>query len=199
VTTYPINPPPVVASTETLRLAHNQGIMISPFSGNQVTVNNFAEWSLELGFNPMSEANAKAFTAWRASLRGATGTFLYQPHGSGKNLNGRTLAATAFPYSQTISVGGWAAGAASQLVGGDYLSINNTLFQIITAPAVADGNGRVLIEVSPNTRTQFATGSSVNFSSPKGRFRLIEGQDGAGISRDADTVSVGTLSAREAL
>ena len=198
--TFPLNAPPLVPQTERLLLSHNAGVMRSPFAGNQTTIENFSEWVLELGFGIQSVASAKPFMAWRDSLRGTVGTFYYQPFGSGKPVTGKTLSATAYAYSDTISVDGWSASQSTNLVAGDFLSIGNKLFRIGNVPTNADANGRCIIEVAPRVRSDFAAGTSVEFQNPRGLFRQVDEPDkGSGYSRDPDSYRVDSLSAREVL
>jgi hypothetical protein len=197
---FQVSSPPLVPQTERLVLAHNQNTGHSPFTGDQHITEQFSQWHLELGFPPVKPATARAFMAWRNSLRGSLGVFPYSPKGGGLNITGKTLASTGNPYSNVILVGGWSSGQASGLVVGHYLSLNNKLFQMTAVPANASGSGQCTISIEPRLRTSFAAGTAVNFVTPTGLFRLDASDGGGGgYSRDVDAVMLDMLVAIEAL
>lgn len=134
----------------------------------------------------MSLVEAEGCAAWLDSLAGQVGTFYYQPRQSIQSyLTGRVLAAAGAPYQSAISVAGWGAGTASGLRQGQYLSIGDQLLRIVAAPANADGSGRCTIEIQPSLRLTYTINTSVNFISPKGKFRLAT-SDGFGFMLDPD-------------
>lgn len=197
---FPIAGPPLTPSSERIALKYKQGVMQSPLSGATTIINNFAEWHVELGFAPQTLAQARKMEAWRNSLQGSVGTFLWSPVGASKPLTGRTLASTAYAMGNALVVTGWAANGASGLVAGDYLSISNTLFQITNAPANADGSGNCTLTVAPQLRKDFAAGSAVEFVAPTCLLRMTGSDDeAAGMSRDIDASYPDAIKAVQAL
>lgn len=201
MTSYPISAPPLTPATEGIELKHHQTAQRSPFTGHVTVVQNYSEWIVEIGFPPLRAGSsaAKAFLAWRDSLRGEVGTFLYQPHGSGVAITGKTLAGAGNATANEILVGGWTASAASGLSAGDYLSINNALFRIVSAPANANGSGQCTISVEPRLKATFTSGTAVNFATPTTKLRLANSDDQTGYSRDCDAIRFPTLRAVEAI
>lgn len=174
--------------------------MRSPYSGSQTIIQNYSEWTLELGFAPQPVDAAKAHLAWRDSLKGSIGSFYYQPRGSGKQITGKTLSLAAYAHGETISVGGWAANAQTGLVAGDYLSLGDKLFRITIAPTVASAAGVAVLEIAPMLRKDFPAGTTVNFVNPRATMRIVDDQEtGSGYSRDPDKVSIPSFIAREKL
>jgi len=198
---FPLSAPPLTPATESIELKHYQSAQKSPYTGHQTVVENFAEWIVELGFAPQraNSTAAKAFLAWRDSLRGSLGTFLYQPHGSGLALTGKTLASAGNAYSNEILVGGWTASQASGLNAGDYLSISNNLFRIVAAPATANGSGQCTLSLEPRLKVTFASSTAVNFATPTVKLRLANEDETAGYSRDVDALTLPTIKATEAI
>ena len=108
MTTYPISGPPITASTEDIRLVNNQGVAQSPFTGHASIVNNFSQWQVQLSFPNQKRGSrqAKEHIGWVMSLNGTMGSFLYQPHGSGKAITGKSLNSAAYSESNVIAVKG---------------------------------------------------------------------------------------------
>lgn len=111
-----------------------------------------------------------------------------------------TLAAGAFPMSNIVSVAGFQADAATGLMPGQFISIGDQLLRVSIAPAVADAQGRAIIEFNPPLRTGKPTGTTVVTNNPRGTFRLMMGEIGTGFQVDFDRApEFANLAAVEAL
>lgn len=196
--TYPIEFSSSSPRTERLVLNRRQSASESPHTYAVQVVNTASQWVLEWTWPPLRLAEAETVMAWLISLRGQIGTFRYRPRQSRTStLTGRTLAAVGFAYNAAISVGGWGAGAASQLRPGQFFQVGDQLLRIVEAPTNADGSGRVTISFEPELRRNMASGSPVNFVNPAGLFRLAS-SEGAGFTLDPDRhPDIGTVMARE--
>jgi hypothetical protein len=200
MTSYPISGPPITAVNEVIALHRTQGLMRSPFTGTSVIVDTFAEWTIQLAFPPVTVATSKIFNAWRDSLRGGLGTFLYHPHAASLPISGKTLSGVAYAYSNDITIGGWSGSQPSLLGVGEFLSIANNLHRIIACPPSAT-SGICTISIEPSIRVDIASGTAVNFTAPTGVFRLVDsGNNGAaGYATSPDYVTLDPVSAVTAL
>lgn len=199
MTTFPINTPPVTPATEAIGLKNQSVYSVSPFSGAQVTTTlGYTEWHVTLGFAPCSAAQAKAFMAWLDSLQGVRGSFMYQPHGSGVAITGKTLSAAANATTTTVNVGGWIALQAIALTAGDYVQIGGQFFRITSVPATANGSGVATIAIEPPVRTTIPISTSVNFASPSLELRVVANDETPMLSRDVDFRYLPTLNCVEA-
>lgn len=202
MTTYPLNPPPIVPSSERLLLVSNQTVQIAEFSGHTAIIDKYTSWTLELNFTQLSMQNSALLSAWIDGLRGASGTFLYQPWRNVYSQAGaRTLYVVCYAGSTIAGLTGWGASAATGLVVGQFISIAGQLHRITVAPSVADSAGHVTIEFSNPTRADHAIGTAVNFSNPTGTFRRSGGNDGFASGYQVSPGSLGefaTFTAQEA-
>lgn len=198
---YPIKFTPVTPSSERLTLVNKQSVQASPYSGATSIVNNYAYWALELNFPRMSATKAMAHSAWLDSLNGSTGTFRYKPNaGIVPNARALSLSAASFPMANIVSVGGFDANAATGLLPGQFVSIGDQLLRLSVAPAMADGQGRVVVEFNPPLGRGKPVGTSVETANPEGIFRLMMGESGTGYQVDYDRApEFATLAAVEAL
>lgn len=194
MTTYPIGAPPITPSTEDIELLNNQGVAQSPFTGHATVVNNFSQWQVQLSFpnQPHGSVNAKQHIAWVLSLNGVMGSFLYQPHGSGKPIYGKSLNSAGYASTNAIAVKGWSGNEATGLEVGDYFSINNSLHQITVVPTNATG-GIALIEFQPPFRKSVSANTLVEFANPKVELRLASGEGVNGSSKDSEVIYLRSL------
>ena len=145
--------------------------------------------------------SAEYVSAWINQLRGQIGTFTYAPRQSRTRpaLTARSLHLTGYAYNNSVQIQGWSANGLSTLYVGQYFQIGEQLLQIVSAPINADVNGFCTIEFEPNLRIDYVINTTVNFTSPVGKFRLA-GSDG-----NAFTLSPGgicefaTMQAQEAV
>jgi hypothetical protein len=175
--------------------------MKSPHTGAMVVVDNYSEWIVELSFPAQSRSTsaAKAFMAWFDSLQGARGSFTYRPQGSGKNVTGKTLAATANAYTNEILVGGWAANSATGLENGDYLGLSGKLYRISSVSPITNGSGQVTVSIEPSVRVAVASGAAVNFANPTVTLRLTLDDGMGGYSTDPDAIYLDSIMCSEVL
>lgn len=172
---YPITLPSTRQLSERLRLSRTQVSHQSRFTGKTQIVDNYSQWQLSINLSRMSHVEAEQWAAALDSLRGQIGTFLWEPWQSQQSaLSGRSLSFNFNVYGTIATIGGWAANSASQLRAGQFCQIGTQLLRIIAAPANADANGRCQIEVEPYIRATHNAGTAVNFTSPKGLFRLSD-------------------------
>lgn len=198
--TYPLGPTPLTPSSEDLTLLRKQGISQSIFSGATQIINNFAQWQVELGFNPVYRGSdeEREMNAWLFSLKGSEGSFLYFPVDSGKDITGKTLFNPGFAESTSILVSGWTGSEATGLEAGDYFSIGNKLFCITGVPVNATG-GNVTITFEPALRNNVAQGSTVNFFDPRVEVRLAGGEGGQGSNKSPEFTYIKPIQAVEVL
>lgn len=197
---YPLSFPGFAITSEKLTIAFQQANMESPHTLAQQTIQKADHWLLEFNWPRMTHADADSIQAWLDRLAGQLGSFTYSPRNAVRyNLPNRTLALAAFSYSNTVSIGGWAANADSGLRGGNYVQIGPRLHRVVAGPSNADANGRCVVEVQPQIRQSLPVGTAVKFNNPKGTFRLSS-SDGYGYSLDTDRApSFPTIQAKEAL
>ncbi|MBM6577112.1 hypothetical protein KCP91_12085 [Microvirga sp. SRT01] len=183
-----------------LRISLQQAAMESPHTFAQQVVSNADHWTLEFTWPRMSHGDAEITQAWIDSLRGQLGTFLYQPRlAYGSDLTGRTLALPAYSYGSLVTMGGWAANAASSLYLGQYCQIGTRLHRVVSAPANANTSGQCTVELAPQIRSLQPAGTPINFQTPKGTFRLVSG-DSVAYTLDVDRQpSFPSIQAKEAL
>lgn len=202
MTTFPISAPPVSVAAEQIGLTQKYTAMSSPFSGAYVSTSlGFSQWHVEISFppiHPTNMASAKAFMSWLDSLQGSRGYFTYQPFGSGVALTGKTLSSTANAMTNTINVGGWSASQATGLAAGDYLTISNQMFRIVSAPASANGSGIATLSIEPFVRLTISSGNTVNFQTPTVNLRVDAEDQSMAMSRDPEAIYLPTLKCIEA-
>lgn len=157
------------------------GINASPFTGQQ----QVQAWpggdnlGADVSLPPMKEAQARAWLAWFAALRGKANVFqLGDPTGGGRQGNpvgtpvsdGLNLA-----MSTTINLKGFTASAAGVYVPGDYLQIGYYLHMVAGVTTInADGAGKAVLEIWPSLRIQLADGDAITKTNCKGLFRLAD-------------------------
>lgn len=149
------------------------GRTVSPFTGQQQVFAFPGQWwEVTVTLPMMRDADAGAWHAFMLSLNGAEGTFYL----------GDSVRKTALGnVTGTLTVGGGAvansttlpiAGATGTFAVGDWLSVNfgslaprlHRVIKVIDATSV---------DVFPRLRAAYTAGSSINYSSPVGRFRLM--------------------------
>lgn len=183
---YPLTTFPATAASEKLSLMRRQSVMQSPWTLAQQSVNTASQWQLEFSWPRMSVAKAEEVRAWLDSLRGQVGTFLYHPKQSvASTVSAKQLVTPGYRYNNTIQIGGYANGAATQLRPGQLFQIGEQLLQITAVPIAADGLGRAVIEFEPSLRITFGVNTDVTFINPAGRFRLAT-SEGIGYTLDPD-------------
>jgi hypothetical protein len=147
-----------------------------------------ARWYFTATWQNLKEADARAFKAWLAKLRGAAGRFYASdlthktPSGvatgsglvNGANQTGKSIVTS---WSGATSVNNW-------LLAGDYIGIGNEL-KIVTATANVDGSHLCTITFEPPLRSSPADNSAIVIAAPTAIFRLNDDkQDAANIDPD---------------
>ena len=184
--TFPIDFPRQCASNEKLTLSRRQSITEANASYQTTVVHTASQWQLSWNWPRMTHDLAEGVNAWILKLNGEVGTFRYYPTQSRvSTLSDMSLAVAGYAYNTAVSVGGWAANAASGLRPGQYFQIGNQLLLVTDAAANADANGQVIINFAPELRTAFPVATSVNFANPCGVFRMNT-SEGLGFGLDPD-------------
>lgn len=150
--------PTVGIRSMTMRLRSAVAMSQSPFTfDQQVYQHQGVVWEAEITLPPLKQSDAKAVEAFLARCRGMKETFML-----GNPLH--NIVATGAITSASIgdtTVTGTLTGAGV----GDYFQINNSL-HIITAL----GSGE--FEIMPPMRDAVSVSTSLDFSLPKGEWRL---------------------------
>lgn len=195
---YPVTFPSFIATnSERLTLNRRQSVTESPWTYAVQTVDTAAQWQLQWSWPRMPLYSAERIAAWGLSLKGQSGSFRFYPRQYASELTGHSLAAPGYQYNDTISAGGWVAGAASGLRPGQWFSIGDQLLRLVDAAATADDSGHVTISFEPFLRIVYAPATAINFTSPSGLFRLND-SNGLAYTLDPDRLpDFGTIAARE--
>ena len=169
--TYPLTLPTDPQPRElTWQAVNRVAVASSPFTGQeQVYAHPGQWWELSFELPPLSTSQAAEWTALLLRLHGRAGTFEFAPTDSSPQAS----------VSGTITVGA-VDGAQLDLTGmtgtftaGDWIQVETGLYRVtVGATAVA---GAATIEVWPAPRSEIiATTSTVDYTSPVGRFRLFD-------------------------
>lgn len=180
--TYPINLPLWPSPRRATWIGMTGvGVTQSPFTGSQQTqLTQFDMWRGSIEYPPMSNAQAREWSAALLSLYGQSGRFLFgdpsrkvqrgtwagAPMVNGASQTGSSLAVNRFDAGATIKRG-------------DHFQLNDgTLARLfeVTADAVADGSGQATLDIWPRLRTSPGGGDLVTTFAPKGVFRLASGE-----------------------
>jgi len=150
--------PDVGIQNMTMRLCSATSISTSPFTYDQQTYQHQGvRWEAEVTLPPLSRSDAKQVEAFFASLRGQANTFTM-----GNPLHNVTAVGTITSGTRNATtVTGSVAGA----VAGDYFEVNGVLY-IITEVAEST------FDIMPPLRTAISASTSMDFSLPKGSWRL---------------------------
>jgi len=154
--------PNVGIQNMTMRLRSATSISTSPFTYDQQTFQHQGvRWEAEVTLPPLTRADAKQVEAFFASLRGQGQTFTM-----GNPLHNVTAVGTITSGSRnSTSVTGSVAGA----VAGDYFELNGALY-IITEIAEST------FDIMPPLRTAITSATSMDFTLPKGNWRLASNE-----------------------
>lgn len=154
--------PDVGFTSMTMRLCSATAVTSSPFTyDQQVFQHQGVYWEAEVTLPPLKRSEAKEVEAFFAALRGQGGTFtmgnpLHDTNATGNITNGTRNATTV-----TANVGGAEVG--------DYFETNSVLY-IITA--IGDST----IDIMPPLRTAISSSTVMDFSLPKGSWRLASNE-----------------------
>lgn len=165
--------------------------MTSPFTGHTQVSDNYAQWTFEIGFPPVRRSQSMAYMGWLDSLRGSIGSFTYTPRVPMLGITGVTLAATANPTTNSISVSGYSyAGSAV----GYLFGLAGKLYRITSVSGST-------ISFEPSVKATVAPGASLNFVNPTVELRLVsdDNSGGAGRTIGPDMVMFDSIKATEVL
>jgi hypothetical protein len=154
--------PDIGFTSMTMRLRSATSVSQSPFTFDQQTYQHQGvRWEAEVTLPPLTRSDAKQMEAFFASLRGQANTFTM-----GNPLHNVTAVGTITSGARNATtVTGSVAGA----VAGDYFEVNGVLY-IITEVAEST------FDIMPPLRTAITATTSMDFSLPKGSWRLASNE-----------------------
>lgn len=165
--------PSIGIQSMTMRLRSAVSMSSSPFTyQQQVYEHQGVMWEAEVTLPPLTRQDAKAIEGFLAGLRGMSGTFKL---GCPIHTTTATGAITAGDIGDT-EVAGTLSGADV----GDYFEVNNAL-HIIT-----EGASGGTFKIMPPLRTAISTSTALDFTLPKGTWRLSTSE----VNWSIDTASI---------
>ena len=154
--------PDVGFTSMTMRLRSATAISSSPFTyDQQVYQHQGVCWEAEVTLPPLKRSEAKEVEAFFAALRGQGGTFTMGNPLHDTNATGTITSGTRNATTVTATVGGAEVG--------DYFETNGVLY-IITA--IGDST----IDIMPPLRTAISSATIMDFTLPKGSWRLASNE-----------------------
>jgi len=179
---YPLSLPatPLFASAR-FSLSANTTVFTSPLSGvESVLERPGAKWAAEFTLPAMLRAQAAAWTAFFASLRGRRGTFYgYDPAATTPRgiATGTPLVKGASQTGNALATDGWTTSQTGILLAGDYIGVNSRLHMVVEA-ANSDGSGNATLAIEPALRESPADNAAITVSAPMVSMRLASAQVG---------------------
>ena len=160
--------PSVGFTAMTMRLRSATSISQSPFTyDQQVYQHQGVRWEAEVQLPPLKRAEAKQVEAFFASLRGQANTFTL-----GNPIHNTTATGTITAGAKgATTVTGTTTGA----VAGDYFEISGALYIITDIEAAS-------FDIMPPLRTAISTSTTLDFTLPKGTWRLASNEIGWSIN-----------------
>jgi hypothetical protein len=184
--TYPLSLPTVSGIKRVnIRIRRAQGAPESPFTlTQQIQSHTGARWEFYGEIPIMSRADADEWIAWKGSLRGRVGTFLFGDPGATSPRGtwaGSPVADTAGSptvgqaASLTLPVRGLSNGATVKA--GDYFQLGSgltsRLYRNLTNQT-AGATGKLTLDIEPPLLSDVTDASALTTSSPKSLFRLAD-------------------------
>jgi hypothetical protein len=146
----------------TMRLSSATQVSTSPFTfDQQVHQHQGVRWEAEVTLPPLKRSAAKEVEAFFASLRGQAGTFTMGNPLHNVTATGTITSGTRNATTVTGTLGG--------AVAGDYFEVGGSLY-IIT------GIDSTTFDIMPPLRAAITSSTSLDFSLPKGSWRLSSNQ-----------------------
>ena len=179
---YPVSVPDHRFASMSMRLRRANAMTESTFTLQQ-QVNQYtgSVWEAEITLPPMSYSDAKKWEAFILSLRGMRGTFLMgnplHTDLSG-TATGIQLEGAGTIRDTSIAISGSASGT---IKAGDYFQIgsgNDSHLHAVVQDVTLDGSGSGSIDIEPPLRTTYADNTSLDFTLPKGVWRLASNNIG---------------------
>jgi len=184
---YPLAVPDHKFASMSMRLRRANAMTESTFTlQQQIYQYTGAVWEAEIVLPPMTRANAKKWEAFILALRGMRGTFIMgnplhdaaEGTATGIQLNG-----SGTIRSTDISITGTPGGT---LKAGDVFQIGTGLdshIHVVVQDVTLNGSGEGSIDVEPPLRTTYANDTSLDFTLPKGVWRLASNDIGWNIDQ----------------
>ncbi len=146
----------------TMRLKSATQISTSPFTfDQQVHEHQGVRWEAEVTLPPLKQSEAKEVEAFFASLRGQSGTFTMGNPLHNATATGTITSGTRNETTVTGTLGG--------AVAGDYFEVNGNLYIITNIDSTT-------FDIMPPLRTAITSATTLDFSLPKGSWRLASNE-----------------------
>ena len=139
-------------------------------------------WSGKVTLPAMKAADAAAWKAFLAELRGIANVFqlgdptAIAPFGSA--LGQPVTSGTNSAMATQLVTSGWTPSQFRLLLPGDYLQIGYRLHMAVDAPVNSDASGNATISIWPSLREAPAANTQIVLKQPQGLFRLAKNQRG---------------------
>jgi len=185
---YPVVVPDHNFTSMSMRLRRANAMTESTFTlQQQIYQYTGAVWEAEIVLPPMARSDAKKWEAFILSLRGMRGTFLMgnplhtaaEGTATGVAISAGSGTIRSTDLSVTGSIGG-------TLKAGDVFQIgsgSDAHIHTVIQDATFDGSGNASIDVEPPLRTTYADATSLDFTLPKGVWRLASNDIGWSIDQ----------------
>ena len=161
--------PNVGFTSMTMRLRSATAISKSPFTyDQQVYQHQGVCWEAEVTLPPLKRSDAKQVEAFFASLRGQANTFTMGNPLHNTTATGSITSGTAGATTVT--------GTTTGAVVGDYFEISGALHILTSIDSTT-------IDIMPPLRTAISTSTSLDFTLPKGTWRLASNEIGWNINQ----------------
>lgn len=175
---YPLTPPSSPSTREVaISIMHSVAISSSPWSFSQ----QVQDWGgqilrMEVSLPQLSFEEAMDWEAFLMALRGQKGTFYFglnsgvypAPRGT---VSGIPVVNGAGQTGNVLNVGGFTPSESNVLKAGDWFELNNRLYRNLK-DVNSDGSGNATLDISPRLRIATSNGEALNFTEPKGLWRL---------------------------
>lgn len=185
---YPLAIPNHNFASMSMRLRRANAMTESVFTlQQQVYQYTGAVWEAEIKLPPMKYADARQWEAFILALRGMRGTFTM---GNPLNTNASgTVSGASFDGAHSvrateISITG--GGANATVLAGDTFQIGtgaDSRIHMVVQSVTLDGSGAGIIDIEPPLRTGVADATSLDFTLPKGVWRLSSNDIGWDINQ----------------
>jgi hypothetical protein len=173
---YPLTMPAGLRSAR-FELVSNTAAHVSPRTkAAQVVERQGALWRATFKIKPMKRADAAAWTAFFASLRGMYGTFYaYDPAATSPlgSAPGTPLVKGASQTGHSLITDGWGLSESDILKAGDYIQLGDWYYMNVTdASSDGVGTGESTLEIEPQLRESPADNLAITTAAPKAIMRL---------------------------
>jgi len=160
--------PNVGFTAMTMRLRSATAVSQSPFTYDQQTYQHQGvRWEAEVQLPPLKRSDAKQVEAFFAALRGQANTFTMGNPIHNTTATGAITSGTAGATTVT--------GSTSGVVAGDYFETGNALY-------IVTGISGSSIDIMPPLRSAISSSTPMDFTLPKGTWRLASNEIGWSIN-----------------